>query len=38
MDHIPRVIKLAKVFVDDDVDVDTSRFLQLTLVSCEKMY
>jgi hypothetical protein len=38
MDHVPRVIKLAEEFVDDEVDVDTSRFPQLTSISCEKMY
>jgi hypothetical protein len=32
------LIELAEEFVDDKVDVVTSRFLQLTLVSCEKMY
>jgi hypothetical protein len=38
MDHIPHVIELAEDIVDDKVDVDTSRFSQLTLVSHEKMY
>jgi hypothetical protein len=38
MDRIPHVIKLAEEFVDDEVNVDTSRFPQLTSVSREKMY
>jgi hypothetical protein len=38
MDRIPCVIELAEEFVDDEVDVDTSRFPQLTSVSHEKMY
>jgi hypothetical protein len=38
MDCIPRVIKLPEEFVDDEVDVDTSRFPQLTSISHEKMY
>jgi hypothetical protein len=32
------LIELAKEFVDDEVDVVTSQFLQLTSVSREKMY
>jgi hypothetical protein len=32
------LIKLAEEFVDEEVDVVTSRFLQLTSVSHEKMY
>jgi hypothetical protein len=38
MDHVPRVIKLAEEFVDDEVYVDMSRLSQLTSVSREKMY
>jgi hypothetical protein len=38
MDRVPREIKLAEEFVDDKVDIDTSRFPQLTLVTHEKMY
>jgi hypothetical protein len=32
------MIELAEEFVDDEVDVDMSPFLQLTSVSREKMY
>jgi hypothetical protein len=38
MDRVPHVIELAEEFVDDEVDVDTSQFSQLTSVSREKMY
>jgi hypothetical protein len=38
MDRIPRMIELAEEFIDDEVDVDMSRFPQLTSVSSEKMY
>jgi hypothetical protein len=38
MDHVPHVIELAEEFVDDEVDVDTSWFPQLTSISREKMY
>jgi hypothetical protein len=32
------LIELAEEFADDEVDVVTSRFSQLTSVSCEKMH
>jgi hypothetical protein len=32
------LIKLAEEFVDDEIDEVTSRFLQVTLVSREKMH
>jgi hypothetical protein len=38
MDRVPHVIDLAEDFFDDEVDIDTSRFPQLTSVSCEKIY
>jgi hypothetical protein len=38
MDRIHHSIELAEEFVNDEVDVDTSRFPQLTSVSREKMY
>jgi hypothetical protein len=37
-DRVPRVIELAVEFVDDEADIDISRFPQLTSVSREEIY